>query len=53
MDSDLGDLRYLYSYGDYISEVELKTAEFLNGPSDEEIKQMRGDILQKGTQDLN
>mgnify|MGYP000450091638 CR=1 FL=1 len=24
MDSDLGDLRYLYSYGDYISEVELK-----------------------------
>ena len=40
MDSDLGDLRYLYSYGDYISEVELKTAEFLNGLSDEEIEQI-------------
>lgn len=40
MDSNLNDLRYLYSYGDYISEVELKTAEFLNSLSEEEVDQI-------------
>ena len=28
MDSDLSDLRYLYSFGEYISETELQVAEF-------------------------
>jgi leucyl aminopeptidase (aminopeptidase T) len=30
MDSDLSDIRYLYRYGEYIGENEIKTAEFLN-----------------------
>ncbi len=31
MDSDLEDLRYLYRYGEYVSENELETARYLNG----------------------
>lgn len=55
MESDLKDLRYLYQYGEYITENELKIAEFLNGLSEEEIDKMaetytegyrRGFILQ-------
>ena len=30
MDSDLTDLRYLYQYGEYISDNEIRTARFLN-----------------------
>ena len=37
MDSDLSDLRYLYRYGEYISEDEIKTAEYLNTLSEKEI----------------
>lgn len=37
MKSDLNDMRYLYSYGEYISEDERKTAEYLNRFSEEEI----------------
>lgn len=40
MDSDLTDLRYLFKYGEYISENETKTAEFLNKLSDVEVKSM-------------
>lgn len=40
MDSDLEDLRYLYRYGAYITENEIKTAEFLNKMSQEEIQAM-------------
>jgi len=40
LDSDLNDLRYLYRYGDYISENEIKTAEFINKLTDEQIKAM-------------
>ncbi len=40
MDSDLEDLRYLYYYGEFISENELKTAEFLNSLPQEEIDLM-------------
>ncbi|MBS5647571.1 MAG: aminopeptidase, partial [Lachnospiraceae bacterium] len=40
MESDLTDLRYLYRYGEYVSENELKTAEFLNTLSEEEIAAM-------------
>lgn len=37
MESDLGDIRYLYYYGEYISENEIRTAEFLNTLPQEEI----------------
>ncbi len=40
MDSDLNDLRYLYRYGEYVSENELKTAEFLNSLPEEDIAAM-------------
>lgn len=38
--ADLQDLRYLYGYGEYISEYELKTAEFLNTLSEKEIREL-------------
>lgn len=37
---DLSDLRYLYQFGEYISENELRIAAFLNSLSEEEIKAM-------------
>lgn len=37
MESDLSDLSYLYRYGEYVSENEIKTAEFMNALSEEEI----------------
>lgn len=40
MDSDLLDLRYLYRYGEYISDNEILTAKFLNTCSEEEIDAM-------------
>lgn len=40
MDSDLEDLRYLYRYGEYITENELGVARFLNTFSQEEIDKM-------------
>lgn len=40
MESDLKDLRYLYRYGAYITDNEIKTAEFLNRLSDEQIQSM-------------
>jgi Leucyl aminopeptidase (aminopeptidase T) len=40
MESDLEDLRYLYQYGEYISENECKTAAYLNGLSEEAINSM-------------
>jgi leucyl aminopeptidase (aminopeptidase T) len=40
MEADLNDLRYLYSYGEYITENEIKTAEFLNSLSEEQIQAM-------------
>lgn len=40
MESDLTDLRYLYQYGEYVSENELKTAAYLNQLSEEEIAAM-------------
>ncbi|MDY3250558.1 MAG: leucyl aminopeptidase, partial [Candidatus Choladocola sp.] len=40
MESDLTDLRYLYQFGEYVSENERKTAEFLNSLSEEEIGSM-------------
>ncbi len=40
MESDLSDLRYLYKYGEYVSENEIGAAGFLNSLSQEEIDAM-------------
>ncbi len=40
MDSDLSDVRYLYAYGEYVSENELETARFLAGLPEETIAAM-------------
>ena len=40
MESDLNDIRYLYYFGEYISENEIRTAKFLNTLSQEEIDKM-------------
>ena len=40
MESDLEDLRYLYSYGEYVSENERRTAEHMNELSEEIICKM-------------
>jgi leucyl aminopeptidase (aminopeptidase T) len=40
MDADLSDLRYLYRFGDYITDNELKTAEFINSLPDEKVQAM-------------
>lgn len=40
MESDLTDLRYLYRFGEYITENELKTAEYLLSLPEETIKLM-------------
>lgn len=40
MESDLDDLRYLYYFGEYVTEGELETAKHLNAMTGEEIKRM-------------
>ena len=40
MESDLTDLRYLYQYGEYITENEQKMAEFMNHLDEETIEKM-------------
>lgn len=40
MDSDLSDLRYLYRYGEYVTDNELKTARYLLEQPEERIKLM-------------
>lgn len=40
MGSDLTDLSYLYRFGEYISENEIKVAEFLNSMPEEQIQAM-------------
>lgn len=40
MNEELGDLRYLYKYGEYITENELDTARHLNEMSDKQIEEM-------------
>ena len=37
MNADLTDTRYLYSYGEYISDNEIKMAEYMNSLSEEQI----------------
>ncbi len=40
MDSDLSDLRYLFRYGEYVTDCEKRTAEFLNTLPEEEIEKI-------------
>ncbi|MCM1273412.1 MAG: aminopeptidase [Bacteroides sp.] len=40
MNSDFGDIKYLYLYGEYIGENEIKTATFLNQLSEEQVQEM-------------
>ncbi len=40
MHSDLSDLRYLYLFGEYVSDHEIKTAEYLNAMSEESIQRL-------------
>lgn len=40
MNSDLSDLRYLYAYGEYISENELRMAAYMNTLPEEKVKLM-------------
>lgn len=46
-ESDLKDIRYLYRYGEYISDCEIKMANFLNTLSETEIQSM-ADTLTEG-----
>lgn len=47
MEADLSDLRYLYRFGEYITENELGIAAFLNSLSEEEIQKM-ADVYTEG-----
>ncbi len=40
MESDLSDLRYLYQFGEHITENEIKTAQFLNTLPEEQVQAM-------------
>jgi leucyl aminopeptidase (aminopeptidase T) len=40
MNADLTDVRYLYSFGEYISDNELKTSRYLNTLTEEQIRDM-------------
>lgn len=40
MNSDLSDTRYLYRYGEYIGDNEIKTAEYLNGLDEDKVRAM-------------
>lgn len=40
MESDLSDPRYLYRYGEYISDCEIEAAQFLNGLDEDQIQSM-------------
>lgn len=40
MESDLGDPRYLYRFGEYITDTELKTSAYLNQLPEEEIRRI-------------
>jgi aminopeptidase len=40
LEADLSDLRYLYRYGEYITENEIKTAQFLNTLPEEKLQAM-------------
>lgn len=45
MNSDLTDLRYLFKYGHYVSEHEIRTAEFLQKYDEKELDQLARSIV--------
>jgi len=47
MESDLSDIKYLYQFGDYITDNELKTAEYINTLPEERVQAM-ADTFTKG-----
>ena len=47
MNSDLDDIRYLYQFGEYISENEIRTARYLMGLPEEQIQKM-ADVYTEG-----
>lgn len=47
LESDLGDLRYLYRYGEYVSGCEIRTAQFLNSMDADQIQSM-ADTMTEG-----
>ena len=47
MNSDLDDIRYLYQFGEYVSENEIRTAKYLTSISDEQIQRM-ADVYTEG-----
>lgn len=46
-ESDLSDLRYLYRFGEYVSENEIKSAQYLNGLPEEAVRRM-ADVYTEG-----
>ncbi len=46
-DSDLSDLRYLYRFGEYVGENELKSAQYMNSLPEETIRRM-ADVYTEG-----
>lgn len=44
--TDLSDIRYLYLYGEYIGDNEIKTAEYLNGLPEDKVKAMARTYVQ-------
>lgn len=47
LESDLEDLRYLYRYGEYVSDCEIRSAQFLNSMEESEIQSM-ADTMTEG-----
>lgn len=45
--SDLSDLRYLYQFGEYVSENEIETARYMNGMSEQEVQRL-ADVYTEG-----
>lgn len=45
INSDLSDLRYLFKYGRYISNNEIKTAEMLNGYPEDKIEKLANTVV--------
>lgn len=48
-ESNLSDLRYLYRFGEYVSENEIKSAQYLNSLSEETVQRM-ADVYTEGYQ---
>ncbi len=45
LDADLNDLRYLYMYGDYVTDNERKIARYMNGLTEEKVRDMADTLV--------